>query len=726
MKTFSRNLFFFLFIAITVSFAQKKDFTVEAIQTNRAFAGKNINGVQWYDNGNKYSFLKMDTVIKSLALYTHDLKTGEETRLLSTNDLREASEDTSFSIQNYQWSPHSRYILFTGVTAARGVKSSGKFYVYNFLEKKFKLVVESEKTQLNAQFSPDGEKLGFVRGDNLFVVDIQTGKETQLTFDGNGIILNGHFDWVYEEEFSIINAFQWSPESNKIAYWRLDQSQVPEIQIAKWDSLYFNFIEMRYPKAGAKNSLVQIGIVDIYTTKTAWVDLGEETDIYVPRINFADNQTVAVQRLNRLQNTLDFLFADANTGKTHLVFQETNPAWIDVHDNLRFLKSKKQFIWTSEKNGFNHIYLYDFNGKTIKQLTNGNWEVNDVLSVDEKNNLVYFTANERGTKHQDLFSVKLDGSKFSRITEAVGFHAINLSPNYQHFISRYSNANTLPSSFLYDVTGVKIRDLALSDMKVFKEYKFSPLEFLNFTTSDGVVLNASMIKPTDFDPNKKYPVLVFNYSGPGSQLIFDRWGGGNFLWHQLLAQKGYIIFMIDNRGTGGRGKEFKNLMYKDLGKWEVFDHIEAAKYLASLGYVDSERIGIWGWSYGGYVSALTLLKAADYYKVAISVAPVTDWSFYDTIYTERYMQTPELNPEGYERSSVLKYTENLKGKLLLVHGTADDNVHLQNAVKLAEKLIAEAKPFEMMFYPERDHGIFGGKSRLHLYNMMTEFILNNL
>jgi len=725
MKKFFSLSIIVLTLFCSAAFSQQKELTVDLIQSNRDFYGKNLSGVQWFDGGEKFSFLKRDPETKSTSIYEHIVVTGEEKVLISGNDLKISPDDKPFVIQNYEWLPNDKYILFTGMLPARALKTGGAFYIYDVAAKKFFLLADSEQEQENASFSPNGEKLAFVRGNNVFVVDIKTDKITQITSDGSAVILNGIFDWVYEEEFGIINGIRWSPDSKRIAFWRLDQSQVPEMHIAKWDSLYLNFLDMRYPKAGTRGSMVQIGISEIEHPNVVWADLGAETDIYIPRIEFTnDPNLLSIQRLNRLQNKLDFLFADVKTGKTKNIFTETDSCWIDINDNLKFLKSVNQFVWNSGKDGFQQLYLFDYSGKQVKQLTKGTFEVDKVLGVDEKNKEVFYTSNERSTITTDLYAVNYETGKRRRITEEKGSHSVNLSPNEKYFIDRFSTANQIASSYLFKTNGSKLRDLVVNDMSIFKEYNLSPVEFFRFKTSDGVELDASMIKPPNFDAHKKYPVLVNNYSGPGSKTVMDLFGRD--LWFQMLAQKGYIIFSLDNRGTGGRGEAFKKLVYKDLGHWEVNDQIEGAKYLASLPYVDASRIGIWGWSYGGYMAALTLEKGAEYFKAAVAVAPVTDWKFYDNIYTERYMATPELNPKGYESSSVLTYTDKLKGKLLLIHGTADDNVHFENSVALVTKLVAEDKSFQTMYYPEKNHGIYGGKTRLHLYKLMTEFILNNL
>ncbi len=713
----------FLTIFVSTTFAQKKHFTVEDILTNPKFFGKSLSGVKWFDNGNKFSFQKFDTVSVSMAIYGHDVLTGEEKIIVTGKDLQTEENMPPVRFRYYQWSPDSKKILFTTYLLPRYAKPGGDFYIYYVDEKKVVSIKEGIHKQWVPQFSPDSKKIAFVRDDNIFVYDLETNTETQLTSDGNGLILNGHFDWVYQEELSVKQGWRWSSDSKKIAFWRLDQSNEPEIRIAKWDSLYFNFLDLRYPKAGAPNAIVKIGVINISTKNTTWMDLGDNQDIYIPRIDFTNNpNTLAVQRLNRLQNHLELLFYDVNSGKGKLILEEKSNAWVDVHDDLKFLKKTKNFVWSSERDGYLHLYLFNNNGSLKQKLTSGNWEVKRLVAVDEENQKVYFTANKRNTINLDFYSVNFDGSNLTRLSAEPGYYSVSMTDNSVNYILTYRSANN-PSKIMLFSNGIKKKDLVVNDLSAFKEYAVPKKEFLKFKTSDGVELNAFMIKPPDFNPEKKYPVLVYNYSGPGSQIVTD---ARKNLWHVLLAQKGYIIFALDNRGTGGRGTEFKHVVYKNLGHWEVNDLVEGAKYLHTLPYVDSSRIGIWGWSYGGYTSALTLAKAPEFFKMAISVAPVTDWKFYDDIYTERYMSLPKLNPEGYKNSSVLTYAGNIKGKLLLIHGTADDNVHFQNSVELVNELIANNIQFSTMYYPERNHSIYGGNTRIHLYTLMLNFILENL
>jgi dipeptidyl-peptidase-4 len=714
-----------ILISFVSIYPQPKNLTVKDIYSNRLFYGKYLQGAKWCGDGSKYSFLKYDANAGGLSIFQHDIAQNEESVLASAEDLKINGEKIDFS--NYMWSPDSKYILFTGILRARKLKSGGSFYLYDVATKKVTLVSESQEEEKNVMFSPDSKKIGFVKGNNIFYYDIASGKTVQLTFDGSENIINGAFDWVYEEEFDLITGWEWAPDSKSIAFWQLDQSVEPLMKIAKYDSLHLNFLEYRYPKPGDHNALVKVGVAALDNPGVKWMDIGTEKDIYIPRIKFTSNSGVlSIQRLNRLQNKLELLLADTKTGKSNVVYTETDQAWIDITNNLYFYKSKSQFIISSEKDGYTHLYLYDLNGRLINQVTKGKFEVKDLVKVDEANDLIYFTSNKRDVMYMDLFSVKSDGSGLEMLTKSVGYHSCDLSSNYKYYLDLVSTASTPAVTSVASTDGKFTQEIIKPDLSFRESYNFSPVEYLKFKTEDGVELNACMIKPHNFDKNKKYPVLMANYSGPGSQLVVDRYGSVEFIWYQMLAEKGYVIFYLDNRGTGGRGSEFKKMVYKQLGKYEVQDMIEGAKYLGSLPFVDKDRIGIWGWSYGGYVSAFTILKGSKYFKAAVAVAPVTHWKFYDTIYAERYMQTPSLNPQGYEDSSPLNYAEDLKGKLLVIHGTADDNVHFQNSVELVNRLVDNNKPVEVMYYPEKDHGIYGGLTRIHLFEKITNFILNNL
>ncbi|MFH2004342.1 MAG: DPP IV N-terminal domain-containing protein, partial [Bacteroidota bacterium] len=728
-----------------VIFSQErgKELTLEDIFNSQKFAQKSVRSVKWLDGGKAFLYLETDTAKKQTDIWKYDVKTGKRELFVDAGKLVLSDTDKAFRIQNYLLSPDEQGILFTGVLPARAVKSGGNFFLYDIKQNKFRQLTDTDKEQLNVKFSLDGKKIGFVRDNNIFVLDVETGIEKQLTTDGENHILNGRFDWVYEEEWSIIDGWQWSPDGKSIAYWQLDERRVPEYPLTDYTQTHPKSEQMRYPKAGDPNSIVRIGVVSLETMLTRWMDIGSDDDIYIPRIKWTKQPNqLCIFRVNRLQNKLDLLYANTPTGETRISLTEESDSWVEIEDaSLNFL-SDGGFIISSEKDGFMHLYRYDRNGKQINQVTKGEWEVKRVLGLDEKNEIIYFTANEKSPLERHLYSIKLNGSKLTRISREEGTHNINISPDYSVYLDTYSNKSMLPKINLHTVGGKLIRQVEENRVPAYDEYRLSQREFFKFNTIDGVELNGWMMKPVDFsaedgstrrvesltsggDPTKKYPVLMYVYGGPGSQTVLNEWDR-NILWYTLLTQKGYIIVSVDGRGTGGRGKAFKSITYKNLGKWETTDQIEGAKYLASLPYVDVSRIGIWGWSYGGYMACMSILLGADVFKTAVSVAPVTDWKFYDTIYTERFMQTPELNPDGYRDGASTTHASKLKGNLLIIHGTADDNVHWQNTIALVSELQKHNKQFQTAFYPGGTHGVAGGIVRLQLYTMITDYILEKL
>lgn len=708
-----------------------KNLTIEDIFVKGKFSQKSIRGFQWIENGKAYSYLETDTSAKQTNLWKYDVASGKKTELVEAKNLVVKEGEPPFSIQNYSWSPDWRRILFTGTVTARSLKTGGNFFLYDLREKKFSQLTNSTEEQLNVKFSPDGSMIGFVRGNNIFLRRLDNGAETQLTFDGGEHILNGHFDWVYEEEFGVIDGWQWSPDGRHIAYWQIDDAREPEFSIVNFIPLHSAVSTMRYPKAGDPNGIVRIGILDVESRKTVLADIGapldSTQDTYIPRIKWTNKPNLlAVERLNRHQNKLELALVDAATGKAEIILTEIEKTWIDVNDDLTFLKKGDQFIWSSERDGFQHLYLYELHGKLIRQLTQGRWDVERLNGVDEALGTAYFTAAIVSPMNREVYAVGLDGKGFKRITREDGSNSANFAPGCSVFLHTFTDTKTPARLSLIKSDGTLLRIVEDGTVEALGKYTFSPQTFFTCKTSDGLELNGWMIKPLDFDPAKKYPVLMYVYGGPGSQTVRNTWGGQNFLWYQLLAQKGYIIASLDNRGTGARGKEFKSVTYKHLGKWETHDQIEGAKYLASLPYVDGSRIGIWGWSYGGYMTLMSLLSGSGVFKAAVSVAPVTHWKFYDTIYTERYMLTPQENPEGYEESAPLAHARDLTGSLLEIHGTADDNVHWQNTVSMVNALIQEGKQFETALYPGGLHGIGSGKVRAQLFTKITDFILEKL
>ncbi|MDB2675281.1 S9 family peptidase, partial [Flavobacteriales bacterium] len=566
--------------------------------------------------------------------------------------------------------------------------------------------------------------------NNLYVKDLVSKTILPLTFDGEiNKIINGASDWVYEEEFALVQAFEWSPDGTQLAFYKFDESNVKEFSMGMFNSkLYPSQNEFKYPKAGEENSKVSIHIYNFDNQETSKVSFDKEYE-YLPRIGWTkDERILFVSAMNRHQNELDFILVNTANNSNRVLFTETDKYYVDIHDNTTFTEDKNHLIWTSEKSGFNHIYIIELESGNWQQITNGSWEVTKYHGMNAESNRIFYTSNEDGTINRGLYSINTDGSGKIKLSSKTGTHSSTFSNGMKYYSNTYSTADTPPYISLHNSTGKEIRVLEdNADLQVkMDEYELSNKEFFSFNTSEDVNLNGWMIKPLDFDSSKKYPVFMFLYGGPGSQQVLNSWGWFNYFWYQHLVQKGYIVACIDNRGTGGRGAEFKKLTYQQLGKYETIDQIEANKYLRSLDFVDGNRIGIQGWSYGGYLSSLAITKGADVFKMAIAVAPVTNWRYYDNIYTERYMRTPQENPDGYDDNSPINHVDKLKGNYLLIHGSADDNVHVQNTYEMVTALVKANKQFDLFIYPDKNHGIYGGNTRLHLYKKMTNFIEDNL
>ncbi|PSR54686.1 S9 family peptidase [Adhaeribacter arboris] len=727
LLTFFASWYFFTALA-----QQKQKITLEDIWQKNTFAAKTVSGVDWAKDGRYYTSMVANDQTNATDIIRYNLTTGQPiATVVAGQDLKVAGSAKPIDFEEYTFSADEQKILFATETEPIYRHSSrSQYYVYDVKTKTLRPLSTKGK-QLFATFSPDGSRVAFVRDNNLFYVDLASNQEKQITTSGErNKIINGGTDWVYEEEFSFAKAFFWSPDGAKIAFYTFDESQVKQYTLQMWGPLYPQDYTFKYPKAGEANSVVTISVVDLNTGKTTRQDIGTETDIYIPRIGWTETKDLLwIQRMNRLQNTLEILHANVNTGKTSVALRLTDKAYIEITDDLKYLKNGKQFIISSDKDGYNHLYLYDLQGKQQQQLTKGNWDVTDVVGIDEKQGLVYYLAAEVSPMEKQLYSVNLKGGNKKRLTETKGTHRISMSPDFTYYLDYHSTANTPPVVSLHTApSGKLVKNLEENTqlVNVLKQFDLSPLQFISFNTSENVKLNGYTIKPNNFDPTKKYPLLLFVYGGPGSQQVLDSWNSGNYFWFQMLAQQGYMVACVDNRGTGGRGAAFRKITYANLGHYETIDQIESAKYFGSLPYVDKSRIGIWGWSYGGYMSSLALTKGADYFKAGIAVAPVTNWRYYDNIYTERYLKRPQENAAGYDENSPVTHATKLKGKYLLIHGTGDDNVHFQNAVAMEDALIKANKQFDSFYYPNRNHGISGGNTRLHLYTLMTDFLLKNL
>ncbi len=721
-------LLILLFISVFISglFAQDQQITIEDIWRDYKFFPRSVSGFNFLNDGEHYT--KVED--RGATINKYNLKSGDKvTTVFEAKMMQEADENAPKKFSSYSFnSDESKLLLATNVEAIYRHSTRANFYIWDLKDKKLNAVSEGGKQRL-AAFNATSDKVAFVRQNNLFYKDLATGKEIQITEDGKpNEIINGATDWVNEEEFGLDRAFFWSPDGNKIAFMRYDESKVKEFTMTLYkNGLYPEYETFKYPKAGEDNAITTVHIYDLKTGKTAKVDIGEA--YYIPRVKWTqDANQLCVFTMNRHQNDLKLLLAEASTGKTTLLMNETNEWYVDIHDDLKFLKDGKHFIWTSEKSGYNHIYLYDMEGKMVRQITKGDFDVTKLYGVDEEKGLAFYQAAENSPLEREVYSVNLKSKKKKKLTKAKGTSTAKFSKTFDYFIHTYSTIRTPSTYVVRNHKGKKVRSLEDNArfVKRWNEYALGGVEFFSFKNEQQIELNGYMIKPPNFDANKQYPVFMYVYGGPGSQTVKNSWAGSNYSWFQMLAQKGYIVVSVDNRGTGARGEKFKKITYKELGKYETEDQIQAAKYLGGLPYVDASRIGIFGWSYGGYMSSLCLFKGNDVFKAAIAVAPVTNWKWYDTIYTERYMRTPKENKDGYEKNSPINYADRLKGAYLLVHGNADDNVHFQNSVEMANALIKANKQFDTYYYPNRNHGIYGGNTRLHLYTKMTNFILENL
>ena len=727
-----KKLFIAVILVITstqASLAQfKKSISLEDIWSKYTFAQKQIQNINWMKDGAFYTALDAGKITK------YRVSDGTAVEVLFNEIISVENLGKKITIDDYALSADEQKILISTETELIYRRSSKKEnYVYDLRTKKLTQLSNGGK-QMFATFSPDGTKVAFVRQNNIYLVDLLTMMEKKVTVDGRwNQIINGACDWVYEEEFSFAQAFQWSPDSKKIAFYTFDETKVPEYNMQTWGKLYPTDYRYKYPKAGEANSKVSISVYNLYDGRITPMQIGNEADIYIPRIHWTKNPfLLSIERLNRLQNRLEILHSDINTGVSKVVLVEESSTYIDIEkfgDDLTYLEDGRSFIMSSEKDGFKHLYQYDINGQPIRQITSGNWEVDDFYGIDEKSGILYFTSTEVSSIDRQLFSITLDGKYKKLLSTEKGVNSAQFSGDFKYYILKHSSANSPLKFSLYKApTGqlIKILEDNLALRQTIETFDVAPKEFMIIKTSENVELNAWMIKPTNFNPQKKYPVLMFLYGGPGSQQVMNQFDSYNFFWYQHLAQKGYIVTCVDNRGTGGRGAAFKKITYLNLGKFEVKDQIEAAKYWGNLPYVDKTRIGIQGWSFGGYMSSNCLLQGADYFKAAIAVAPVTNWRFYDTIYTERFLRTPQENPKGYDENSPVTYAKNLRGNFLLIHGTGDDNVHFQNSVALEDALIRNNKQFQSFYYPNKNHGIYGGNTRLHLYTLMTNFLEKNL
>lgn len=718
-----------LLIASEIQAQPREVLNLESIFSKGTFSPERIKSIRSSKDGLCYYVLENgNTIVKYSYADRKDFKV-----ILNISNHSEVGDILLDNIDDYCFNAdESKILLSTNSEKLYRHSMTADYIVWDLKSNTPHAVSSKGKAQV-ASFSPDGNKVAFMRENNLYWVDLNDMKEYIITTDGkNNQIINGHTDWVYEEEFGFTKAYSWSPNSDQLAYLRFDESHVKEFSFAVWGELYPTKHTYKYPKAGEDNSKVSARVYFLNTKKTTAIDLGASSDQYIPGIQWSkNNDVVLLYRLNRMQNKFELLAANTKTAQNQVIYTETDKSFVDIPNEFYLFEDGSKFIISSEKDGYKHLYLYKMNGQLIKQLTSGNWEVFDFYGVDEANQKFYFQANNTGLFSRTVVAGALNNKKLKTIGFNDGFTNANFSNNYAYCILTHSDANTVPNYSLWSIGEesqmVKMLENNEKVNSLFAESKFAPKTFGMLKVSDTIPELAYWImKPNQMDEGKKYPLLLFVYGGPGSTNVVNEYKGSDYLWYQYLVSQGYMVACVDNRGCGGRGADFKKSVYLQLGKYESEDQIAAAKAFAQMPFVDANRIAIWGWSYGGFLSTTCLFKAPKVFKVGIAVAPVTHWQYYDNIYTERYMRRPYENPDGYNDNSPLQMLDNLEDKFLLIHGTADDNVHFQNTVDLVRGLNEAGKQFELYVYPNKNHNLSGGKTRLHLYQKMTDFILEEL
>ena len=699
-----------------------KRLTLEDVTGESPFEIASLGKIVWISGEDAYTFLKQSNDVRSL--YRVDLMTDDTTLFLDGERLK--FNGSSVVVTNYSFSQDGHKILIQTDREKIWRRTNwGTYWIYNRETDEMVPVSKNNQRLRNVKFSPDGKMVAYVREDNnLYTFEIGRKRERQLTRTGTDVVLNGHFGWVYEEEFSIYDAYRWSPDSKTIAYWEENQSRVPVFTMINELELYPVTTEIRYPKAGQTNPTMRIGVVKATGGATRWMDIGDNRDMYYPRIYWHSSEQLLVMRMRRLQNRWDLLICNPKSGKKKQGLMEMDEnGWVSVHDNYRFLE-KDEIVWISERSGYQHLYRHTLKGEELAQLSDGQWEATRIVHLDEERGVVYFMANKASVAESHLYSVSFDGTGLKQLTTEKGNHSVQFSPLGEYFVDSYSSVSQPSKIVLKKRDGTTVRIIKETEKNQFDDYDWSIPRFVTFKTHDGAAtLDGIVTLPVGYKKGKKYPMMVYGYGMPGTQIVRDRWGG---LWNQFLAQEGFIVFSMDARGMSGRGEVFKNLSYGDMSRYLAKDHVAGIDYMVLGWGADPDRVGAWGWSGGGYFTGLMLTKNGSHFKAGVSVAPVMDFRLYDTIYTERSMGLPQDNEAGYDSTSVFSYVDNLQGHLLVIHATGDDNVHSQNTTQLVEKFVNAKQPLEVFYYPNRDHGIRGGNSRIHLYTKMFNHLREHL
>jgi dipeptidyl-peptidase-4 len=701
--------------------AQQTSITLQDIWYSGKFRSEYVYGLRSMNDGEHYTAMARSADGPAVVKYAY--ATGEPVDTL----VRASAVTGVASFDDYAFSADEKQLLLKTETESIYRYSTREFNtIYNLETGELKSLATDAK-QRYATFSPQGDRIAYVKKNDLFMTDLATGKESRLTADGEANkIINGATDWVYEEEFAIAQGFFWSPDGKHIAFMRFDESEVVEFNMPVFGAdLYPQDYRFKYPKAGEANSVVELKLYNTETgeTNTVASTQGDAVE-YMPRVKWVNDGELVFQQLNRHQNKLEIVKYNVADGDAKTVYEESSDTYIDVIDGWQLVG--KELLITSERSGFNHIYGVNVSNGTVRGITGGNYDVTDFYGADEK--YVYYRSAEESPMNRQVYRIGINGKNKQTLTEYLGWNDADFSTGMKYFINRFSDANNPGGYELRNASGKAIRMLKDNERlkNTLADEVLATKEFIKIPTENGIELNGWMMKPASFDNRKQYPVLLCIYGGPGSQQVTDQWGGANYLWHQHLTELGYIVVSVDNRGTGARGAEFKKQTYQNLGHLELIDYLKTAEYLGQQNYIDASRIGIWGWSYGGYMSSLAATKGEGAFKAAIAVAPVTTWRFYDNIYTERYMRTPQENPTGYDENSPINFADGLSSNYLIIHGTADDNVHFQNAARMVNALVQAGKQFDSFYYPDRNHGIYGGNTRLHIYELMTDWLKENL
>jgi dipeptidyl-peptidase-4 len=715
-----------------------KQLTVERLYSAPSLSGHIEEGVSWSPDSKQVSYFHRTGDGGDKELRVIDASTGKSTVLIDAQLLAsllepEKAKNTQATglgratPDAYEWAPDGKSILFVG---------DSELVWFDLASRAPKKLVTGDTELEDVKISPDGKWVSYLRKFNLWIVNVASSEKRQITQGGSEEILKAKLDWLYPEELSCGTAYWWSPDSTRIAYYEMDERKVTKYPIYDMSSDTGAVESTRFPQAGEANPIVRVGVIAITGGETRWLDTGADKDVYIARVNWLPNgKQIAIQRLNRAQTHLDLLLTDAATGRSRSILSEDDKHWINLSDDLRFFADSRRFLWTSERSGFRHIYFYDLTSKEPKQLTGGDWSVTGIesfgprgsngLILDERHDFVYFLANKDNPLETNLYRVDIKTGFLTRITQGSGVHGVEVAPDASAFVDNHSEANTPNRQDVYRVDGSLVGALCENKIPELAEYNLSPVEFATIQAADGTTLYASIVKPPNFSAAQKYPVLIEVYGGPDAQIVRNLWDPGS-LFSRLMAQKGYIVWTLDNRGGTGRGHAFETPVYHHLGKVELEDQLAGVNYLKSLSYVDPARIGIWGWSYGGFMTLTALFHAPDVFKAGVAVAPVTDWKLYDTAYTERYMGAPQSNAAGYNETAPANFTQNLQSKLLLAQGTGDDNVHFANMALLLNHFIESEKYPELMIFPGRGHPIGDRPARIDLFNKIAQFFVDNL